>query len=101
METPTYKITVGEKKFRAMVEDLMVMKDPRMNIQAPNQSKARSLRRSFYTWRENLAGYERKFLQDFEFKVIGRLLVVSKKANWQPEEVQGESSVSNSQGESA
>lgn len=94
------RITVGEKKFRAMVDDLMVMDKPSMNIDCTTSSKARSLRRQFYTWRTNLAEMERKFMEHLEFRVTGRYLAVIPKADWTPVE-KGVANVSEDQGKSA
>lgn len=97
MEAPKHKLTGGEIKFRAMVDDLMVMEKPQMTIGCPNSSKARSLRRMFYYWIANLAEMERNFMSTIEFKVLGRTILVQRKADWQPVEVLGDSNVSNSE----
>lgn len=96
----TQKITVGEMKFRSMVNDLMVMDNPAMTIDCPSSSKARSLRRQFYNWRENLTEFEGRFMLDFEFKLIGRSISISRKADWQPVETAtlGDSNASVSEG---
>ena len=83
----TQKLSVGEIKFRSMVNDLMVMDKPFMNIECPNASKARSLRRCFYLWRETLAEMEKNFMAKLEFKVQGRNITVLPKHDWTPKEV--------------
>lgn len=80
----TQRVTVGEMKFRSMVNDLMVMEKPGTIIQAPNSSKARSLRRSFYNWTKNLAEMERTFMENMVYRVVGRTIFVEQKADWQP-----------------
>lgn len=93
----TQLLSVGELKFRRMISDLMTMEKPHINIQCSNSSKARSVRRCFYNWEKNLPEQERRFLLRIEYKVVGRLIIVAEKADWQPIEVSGESNVSTSQ----
>ncbi len=98
MSEPTQKISVGELKFRSMVSDLMAMESPGMLIECATSSKARSLRRMFYTWGKRIAPYEQKFLENISYSLKGRVLVVEHRATWTPKEIPH---VSTSQGEPA
>lgn len=100
MTEQTQRVSIGELKFRAMVSDLMTMPYPAMVIHCPTSSKARSLRRMFYTWGKNIAERERIFLEKIEYKLVGRTITVQEKASWLPVE-KGVEDVSESQGEPA
>lgn len=96
----TIKLTVGEQKYRAMVNDLMAKNDPQasLEIECQTSSKARSLRRMFYMWKKNLFPWEQSFMDKYEYKLRGRVLLVEPKLDWKPEESQN---VPNSQGVSS
>lgn len=101
MESQIQRISVGEQKFRAMVNDLMTMDKPSMLVATVSSSKARSLRRMFYSWRENLAEMEKNFMKSIEFKLMGRHICVERKADWTPVETEGVSNVPEGEGKPA
>lgn len=102
MEVPTQKLTGGEVKFRALVQELF---DPAkalgLEIDCKTSSKARNLRRAFYRWTTNLAEMERNHMAKFTYIVKGRILSVTPKITWEEKKPEGESLVSNSPGEPA
>ncbi len=98
----TQNFSVGELKFRQIVDKLLAEKNMEgLDIECLNASKARSLRRSFYTWKENLAEMEKNFISSFEFQVRGRFIKIVPVANWKPLTPGESSDVPDSQGESA
>lgn len=97
----TETISAGEAKFRAMVQDLMTMEHPSMTIEFPSASKARSIRRQFYTWGKNLAPMSQNFLARLQYKLIGRTISIEEKASWTPIEKGADVNVPESQGKPA
>src|SRR5690349_778767 len=102
MEAPaTQQITVGEAKFRALVQSLFdPAKSQGVEIDCKTSSKARNLRRAFYRWTNNLAEMERNHMAKFTYTVSGRMLSVIPKITWEEQSPEGESRVSNSSGQS-
>lgn len=102
MEAPSQKLSVGEIKFRDLVQNLYHPQGRYgVDIDCQTSSKARNLRRAFYRWTENLAEMERNYMAHFTFVVKGRMLSVTPKITWEEKKPEGESLVSNSPGEPA
>jgi hypothetical protein len=101
MEEPTQKLSVGELKFRKMVEELGGKpKGTIFHIDCPTSSKARALRRMFYIWQTKLAPREQNLISKFQYKVKGRTLHIVPLFDWTAKSKEVPN-VSPSQGKSA
>jgi len=97
----TQQLSIGELKFRKMVNDLFSKpKGTELSIDCPTSSKARSLRRMFYIWQTKLAAQEQDFIAKYQFKVNGRTLTIVPVFDWTAQSKES-THAPNSEGESA
>ena len=80
-QPPVDGVPVTEKdKFLHLLN--IVYTHGKYEINCPNSSKARNLRRKFYRLRDSLVDFDRQRAQFVEIKVAGHFVILENKTSW-------------------